>query len=341
MTSNKHPFIQGTILVTSMIAALAASLSVQAANPHSFKADPTKVLGRETCVECHEPMVKAWETTHHFLSFQAGFEGKPPMHRSDEAKAILKKMDLRSAKRGECVVCHYTGQAAASGRVRTISGTSCESCHGGAKDWNKVHSDIMNNPNALTEAQALGMIRPSQTYAVAANCFECHTVPNEKLVNVGGHTAGSEFELVAWSQGELRHNLQKSAGKENPAASTERQLEMFVLGKVLDLEYGLRGLAAATEDGTYSTSMVNRVNAAQKAVAAIAQKATEPNLKKLAELVKSDLLKVNNKEALLEIAETIRTEGLALQESGSLKNLDTLKADLPSASDYKGTPFAP
>ena len=39
-------------------------------------------------------------------------------------------------------------------------------------------------------------------------------VPEERLVNVGGHTAGSAFELVSWSQGEVRHNLQKSAGKD-------------------------------------------------------------------------------------------------------------------------------
>ncbi len=325
----------GAALLTAVTVARAAD------NPHQFKADPTKVLGRETCVECHEPMVKAWETTHHFLSFQAGFGGKPPMHRSPEAKDILKKMSLRSAKRGECITCHYTGQASSSGRVRTISGTSCESCHGGAKDWNKIHSDGKNNPNALADAQKLGMIRPHQTYAVGANCFECHTVPNEKLVNVGGHTAGSDFELVAWSQGEIRHNLQKSEGKSNPAASTERQLEMFVLGKVLNLEYGLRGLAASKEDGTYAKSMTARISAAQKAVTDLAGKTSEPTLQKIAGLVKTGDLKPNNEAALLAVAEAIRTEGLALQESGALKKLDALKGSLPAAGDYKGKAYQP
>jgi hypothetical protein len=328
-------------ILSGLLICLTSALALGADNPHQFKADPTKVLGRETCVECHEPMVNAWETTHHFLSFQAGFGGKPPMHRSDEAKSILKKMDLRSAKRGECVVCHYTGQASASGRVRTISGTSCESCHGGAKDWNKVHSDIKNNPNALTDAQALGMIRPHQTYAVAANCFECHTVPNEKLVNTGGHTAGSAFELLAWSQGEVRHNLQASEGKENAIASVERQLEMFVLGKVLDLEYGLRGLAQSKEEGTYHKSMTARITEAQTSVSSLADKSANSALKKIAGLVQNGELKPNNKANLLGVANAIRKEGLALQETGALQKLDSLKSELPAASDYHGEPYQP
>ena len=325
----------GVALITAHCSALGAD------NPHQFKADPTKVLGRETCVECHEPMVKAWEKTHHFLSFQAGFNGNPPMHRTDSAKAILKKMDVRSAKRGVCVECHYTGQASSSERVRTISGTSCESCHGGAKDWVKIHSDSKNNPNALTDAQALGMIRPHQTYAVAANCFGCHTVPNEELVNVGGHTAGSDFELVAWTQGEMRHNLQESEGKQNPAASAERQVEMFAMGKVLDLEYGIRGLATATKDGKYSQSMISRVNAAQKALADIVSKTSEPSLTKIAGFVNNGDLKHNNAAALTAAADSIRKEGLVLQESGALKKLSALSAALPSAADYKGKVYTP
>ena len=325
----------GIALLTVHCGALGAD------NPHQFKADPTKVLGRETCVECHEPMVKAWEKTHHFLSFQAGFNGNPPMHRTDSAKAILKNMSVRSAKRGICVECHYTGQASSSGRIRTISGTSCESCHGGAKDWVKIHSDGKNNPNALTDAQALGMIRPHQTYAVAANCFGCHTVPNEELVNVGGHTAGSNFELVAWTQGEIRHNLQASDGKQNPAASTERQIEMYAMGKVLDLEYGIRGLAAAKEDGKYSQSMVSRINAAQKALSDIVSQTSEPTLKKIAGSVNSGDLKHNNGAALNAVADAIRKDGLALQESGALKSLSELKSALPGASEYKGKPYTP
>lgn len=308
---------------------------------HVFKADPTKVLGRETCVECHEPMVKAWETSHHFLSFQAGFGGSPPMHRTDEAKAILKKLDLRSAKRGECVQCHYTGQESTSGRIRTISGTSCESCHGGAKDWNKIHSDGKNNPNALSDAEALGMIRPHQTYSVAANCFECHTVPNEKLVNVGGHTAGSSFELVSWSQGEVRHNLLASEGKVNAPASAERQRQMYVFGKILDLEYGLRGLAVAKEDGDYSTSMTERITKAQAAVVSIGGKISNAALGKIAGLVKPSDLKSNNGAALLSVADSIRAEGLALQKLGGLMKLEALDSDLPASSDFKGVSFKP
>ena len=52
------------------------------------------------------------------------------------------------------------------------------------------------------------MLRPSQLYEVMANCYQCHTVPHEDLVNRGLHSTGNgNFELVEWSQGSIRHNF--------------------------------------------------------------------------------------------------------------------------------------
>ncbi|MDJ0932204.1 hypothetical protein [Breoghania sp.] len=99
------------------------------------------------------------------------------------------------------------------------------------------------------------MIRPSMTYTLAKNCFSCHLAPNEKLVNVGGHAAGSAFELVAWSQGEVRHNTWYNKGASNPAASTERQRMLFIIGRIAELETALIGVSKATQKADYAVKM--------------------------------------------------------------------------------------
>ena len=60
------------------------------------------------------------------------------------------------------------------------------------------------------------MRNPVNVYLLAQSCYRCHTVPDERLVNVGGHHAGSlDFELVSWSQGTVRHNFVRTDGKVN------------------------------------------------------------------------------------------------------------------------------
>ena len=325
-------------LTLAAVLAAGSCLTSQAAEDYSFKTDPTKVLGAETCKECHATMFEAWEKTHHSLSFAAGFAGHPPMHRTDEAKAILDKMGMRSAKRDMCVQCHYTGQEE-RGRLKTISGTSCESCHGGAADWNKIHSD-KENPNALKEAEKLGMIRPHNTYAVAANCFTCHTVPSEDLVNKGGHTAGSAFELVSWSQGEVRHNLQKTEGKVNAEASAEHKRMLYIVGNLLDLEYGLRGLASATTDGTYAQSMITRVKNAKAKLSAIAG-AGVAAAGEIAGLAGDDLLKPNNQAALTAAADAISAKSKAFASGNDGSAFAGVDGLIPTASAYKGAVYQP
>ena len=73
----------------------------------------------------------------------------------------------------------------------------------------------------LSAAAAKGMIHSEMTYDIAKNCFGCHTVPNEKLVNVGQHKAGSDFDLVSWAGGEVRHNYASSPGA--PDSPTNRE----------------------------------------------------------------------------------------------------------------------
>src|SRR5690606_35633324 len=132
------------------------------------------------------------------------------------------------------------------------AGVSCESCHGGARDWIQLHADY-GGPNVTRDTEspehrearrsasvAAGMNTPSNLYLIARQCLSCHTVPNESLVNVGQHKAGStEFELIAWSQGSVRHNFVTAGGHANIPSNPARRRVMYVVGLMADLEASL------------------------------------------------------------------------------------------------------
>ena len=179
----------------------------------ALESDSTKILGHESCMKCHGQEVAVWKQTPHFQTFKE-------LHRKPEAKQIAERMGIRSVKRGDlCINCHYT-QKQVDGREKAISGISCESCHGAAMDWIAIHNDY-GGPAVTRDAESPehrqervanaikhGMQNPANVYLIARSCFNCHTVPNEELVNVGGHIAGSQdFDLVAWSQGIIRHDF--------------------------------------------------------------------------------------------------------------------------------------
>ena len=96
--------------------------------------DPAKVVGPERCAECHEAEYAVWKQTHHAVTFRE-------MHRKAGAKEIVKKLGGARIKRNEhCLTCHYT-EGLKSGKPRAMWGVTCESCHGQAAEWEKVHSD--------------------------------------------------------------------------------------------------------------------------------------------------------------------------------------------------------
>ena len=142
-------------------------------------------------------------------------------------------MGFRLIKRDSlCFSCHYT-PVVDDGKIRVVSGVSCESCHGAGADYLDVHNDYGDGFDHASEPAAHrrariekqppggGMRRPSDLYPVVANCFSCHTVPIERLVNEGGHTTGSGgFELVEWTQGQIRHNFLESLPPGSPNRST-------------------------------------------------------------------------------------------------------------------------
>ncbi len=302
--------------------------------------DPARVVGPDTCIKCHESEMKQWMQTPHYRTFDV-------LHRTPEAKEIAKKMDLRSIKRNDtCVTCHYTRQLQGT-RERVVAGVSCESCHGGAKDWLNLHADY-GGPNItremetaghrekrLAESIAAGMNNPTNLYLMARQCLSCHTVPDEKLVNVGGHKAGTDdFELVAWSQGSVRHNFVRSDGAVNATSDPARLRVMYVVGAMADLEASLRAVSKATEMSTYGRTSAARAARTKQRLWDIQRKIDHPLVAKALDAVSQLELKLGNESQILAAADAV---GAAAYEFADVDGNTIAEVDamLPDPSQYK------
>lgn len=332
--------------IAALLSAALAASSVRAASPedpHHLPLDSKQVLGHEACEKCHASEVATWKKTPHSTTFLT-------LHQKKEASDIAKKLGLSSIKRGQvCIECHYTPQATVeTSQAKAISGVSCESCHGPAQKWVKLHSDY-GGPTATKAAEseahkaqrisgsiAAGMRNPQNLYLVAQSCFRCHTVPNEKLVNVGKHKAGSEdFELVAWSQGIVRHNFLESNGKVNRPLSDERLRVLFVVGQIADLEFSLRATAEATEKATYGITSAQRTDRAAKRLMELQSKLNNPIVEQILNAYKGVKLKLNNREQLLACAVKIAALGEQFADETNGKDLAPVQSLLPGAEKYK------
>jgi len=330
-----------------MFAALAAIIMPVAAasapsKPNADRTNLKKVVGPNACAECHKEETEVWKKTHHFTTFK-------DMPRSKEAREIADKLKIKRIKSESlCLNCHFTARA--SGRKKKpVAGISCESCHSAGKDWEKLHSEF-SGKTEQTETKAeeaarweradkLGMIRPVSIYKLAKNCYSCHVVPQEKLVNVGGHLAGSPFELVSWSQGEVRHNLWYSKGERNAKATPNRKRMLYVVGVAVELETALRAVAVATKRQTYAFRMAQRADAARQKMGAIAKAVPEaPELAAIANLGYSAGLKLENQEALSEAADKIAIEALGLSDKYDGSTFGAVDALIPAEDKYKGSP---
>jgi hypothetical protein len=303
--------------------------------------DPAKIVGANACAECHKQEAEAWKATHHFKTFSE-------MPRKAPAKEISEKMRLRRIKsESVCLNCHFTVQQK-NNRPEVVSGISCESCHGAAQDWIKVHSGF-SGKTAKTEtkaeedarwklAESKGMIRRHAIYQLATNCYSCHVVPQEGLVNKGGHKAGSAFDLVSWSQGEVRHNTWYSQGKENVAANAPRKRMLYLVGLGVELETGLRAIGKATARKTYAFEMAKRVDRARKQLAVAAKAAPDvPEIAEMVEFSHSAGLRLKNDQKLTAAADGVSRLLVSITgkyDGSTMAGLDGL---IPKSDKFKGT----
>ncbi|MFY0613341.1 MAG: cytochrome c family protein [Hyphomicrobiaceae bacterium] len=302
-----------------------------------------KFVGANACAECHKDEAAVWKATHHFSTFRK-------MPRSKEARAIAGKLKIKRIKSDKlCTGCHFT-QEKVRNRLKVTSGISCESCHGAGRDWEKLHSEFSGKGSKEAESKAeaatrwkqstaRGMIRPAALYKIAKNCYGCHVVPRERLVNVGGHPAGSPFELVSWSQGEVRHNVWYSEGKNNAKATNNRRRMMYITGLAVELETALRAIGVATERKDYAILMAHRANDARNKIAKVAALLSKfPELGNLVRLSHSAGLKLNNKAALSAAADKVAAEALRIVAKYDGSRFQVIDKLIPAPAAYKGTP---
>lgn len=326
------------LAVGFVVLAFASATSQSVKKAPNFK----KIVGPNACAECHKKTTEIWKKTHHSTTFKK-------MPRSREARKIANKMKIKRIKSESlCLTCHFTTKVKRK-KKKPIAGISCESCHSAGKDWEKVHSEFSGKTEKTEskaeeakrwkKAEKLGMIRPAAIYKLAKNCYSCHVVPQEKLVNVGGHPAGSSFELVSWSQGEVRHNVWYSKGKSNKKANAARKRMLYITGLAVELETALRSVAVATKSKVYAFRMARRADAARKKMKKVATaipKAGE--VAKIVELGYSAGLKLNNKKALLKAAKGIARTTLALNSKYDGSGFGAVDPLIPKESKYKGEP---
>ena len=309
--------------------------------------DPSKVVGHKVCAECHQSEFTAWEKSTHAMKSWSLLE-------KGEAEKIAERLGISDATADHrCTSCHGTQQKA--GNLKAVS---CESCHGaagGESGWLEVHSffgaDLDPKDKAsreketeshyhkrLADCDRLGMRRSDNIYALAKNCYECHTVPNETLVNKGQHpTETKAFEMVEFSQGEVRHNFQLNQA-ENAAAPTlwidarfataertaaGRNTLMYVVGQLAACEVSLRSRATATGRGKFLTATNKRILDIKGNLEDIhkesAIKEIQEVLDALKPLKRSSLRKVTDQDpkTMGELAELVAQAGQKLASSYS------------------------
>ena len=303
--------------------------------------DPAKILGPDSCTKCHEKEMLQWHMTPHFQTFDS-------LHRMPEAKAIADRLGLNSVKRNEtCVACHYTQQQIGS-RLRVIAGVSCESCHGAAKDWIALHNDY-GGPNITRETETpahrqeriaasvkAGMNNPTNLYLIARQCLSCHTTPNEQLVNIGGHAAGShEFELVSWSQGLVRHNFLRTNGTSNAAASQAELRKIYVVGVLADLEASLRATAAATVKARFGIASAQRSARLKQRLYEISQVVSDPNIDAALQAALAVPLQLNHQSELNAAADAVGKAAFEFAKNANGNKLAALDPLLPKPEQYK------
>ena len=303
-----------------------------------------KVTGPESCTECHVEEIEAWKHTKHRKTLNE-LPGRP------ETAAMLLRLGLTNVKgERQCQDCHFLGKII-DGEYQTVAGIACESCHGAAQDWLKTHGVYGKGITQATEsaehrtarrAQAVagGMITPGNLYALGAACYACHIVADEKITNVGGHIPGSAgFNLLTWSQGEVRHTILHTGNKSNPEASPEHRRELFVIGCILETEFCFRAVARATEKAVFGITQARRADAARQLLEKIQGLAPTPELAEIVAIAQATGLRLNNAAALMAAADKIAGLGRKLAgriNGAQLAGLDVL---LPGPEHYKGKPY--
>ncbi len=301
--------------------------------------DPNKVLGAVECGECHEDEFEIWKDSKHQKNYRT-------FSRSPDAKDIAKRLDIKRVKKigAGCVKCHYT-VGLKRGKPKAVSGISCESCHTPSKDWFKIHNDYggkgvkkeqettEHKKGRLEKIDELGLIRGKHLYDWAYNCFQCHIVDDEKLINVGKHPTGNDFDLLKYSQNKIRHN---------PKANESKRRLIDQVGNAMAIQFSLKALASTDPALKYGKKLESRYLKAMQRLIDANKKTNSPDIEKIISI--TNRVNTKNAKSLLKAAAAI--ELLTIKISGSkniIKNPSvsivspkkTVKQNIPSNANLQ------
>lgn len=250
------PLRRDRALLTALLLlfGLSLSLSAQEQPRGSWPAEQEllkNVVGPKRCSECHEFAWKTLRQSQHFKGFKE-------LHKQPLTAKIINSLggEPRVDKRADCAACHSTNVLDRSDADKpgwlAQSGVSCESCHSPARRWVKIHWKGEGEKLKKNQAKAVkrGFVRPQNLSAMVKRCLDCHSIHDEALL-AAGHPGGEGFEMLSWTQGEVRHNFlhEETYGK-NLAASKERRVRLYVGGSLLKLAGLIRGFSSFKERGS-------------------------------------------------------------------------------------------
>ena len=162
-------------------------------------------------------------------------------------------------------------------------------------------------------------------------------IGTSKMCCLVARLRGSAFELLSWSQGEVRHNTWHSKGKENVPASAARKRMLYLVGLGVEVETGLRAVGRATVRNRYAFEMARRVDRARKQLSAVAKAAPNvPEIGKMVELAYSAGLKLNNERSLTAAADGISKQLASITEKYDGSTMAALDSLIPGPDKFKG-----
>ncbi|MCB1037328.1 MAG: cytochrome c family protein, partial [Acidobacteria bacterium] len=291
------------------------------------------VVGPQECAKCHEEEYREWQETAH----AAIFDSPEPLHQRPQAQEIARRLGTVLIKHDSlCLSCHYTPQVKL-GRTTAVAGVSCESCHGAARGWLNLHNTFEGRQaNRLGESPAqrarreaanaaAGMFAPARSYALVSRCYDCHMVPEERLVEVGGHPGGGGFDLLERFD-RIRHGFVSSGRRGNAPLSPEQKRKLFLAAKVLELEHALRNLARATPGGAWASTQAERARRARKALERLDRRVALPLVRTALEATEGLPGSSPRSLALEAAAETLAGAGEAFFATAHPSQLEPLDA---------------
>lgn len=265
-----------------VLSAIAIVAIAEAGAGVSLRADPF-YQGPGKCADCHKSETAVYQQTKHANSFK-------DIHRQPAVKDIIAAAggDANMRRNDVCTTCHYTmTQTDASAKPAANAGPSCESCHGPSSDWIAIHNDF-GGPSAKAETETpahkaqriqkaiqAGMIRPEMHYEIATNCLSCHEQARPgiapatlaKMIDAG-HPAGTNFELVQYSQGSIRHRFYPPDVTKNREMTPAELSQLFVVGQAAALVQAA-AVAGKVSNQKYQDTIKKIQTTAQTALDAI------------------------------------------------------------------------